>query len=57
MLDADAIPFYFVRHLVQCPYCEQQMVQSWPGDIILYSEKKCKHCGHVFVITLNQSHS
>ena len=57
MSDSEVIPIGFVRHLVKCPHCEQEVVHNWPGTMILYSATKCKHCGKEFVITLNEPRS
>jgi transposase-like protein len=54
MPEADVIPLELVRHLVNCPHCEQQTTQSWPGNMILFAPVKCSHCGKAFVITMNE---
>jgi transposase-like protein len=55
MSEADLIHLGSVRHLIQCPHCEEQAVQKWPGTMILYVSTKCKGCGKEFVIALNQA--
>jgi predicted Zn-ribbon and HTH transcriptional regulator len=57
MPEADIIQLGFVKHLIECPHCQKQIVQNWPGNMILYSPAKCKECGKEFVIALNKPHS
>lgn len=57
MLEVDVIPLEFVSHLFNCPHCEQQTTQQWPGSVIFFTRAICDSCGKGFVITMNEPRS